>query len=67
MASVKLTQSFLTNIERPASGTLRIMDSEVRGLCADIGTKTIRFYLRRQFNGSTKPIKLGEFPAMTVT
>ena len=67
MAIVKLTQGYLSNIERPASGTLRVMDAEVRGLCADIGTKSIRFYLRRQFFGSTKPIKLGEFPAMTVS
>jgi integrase len=67
MASIKLTQTFLSSVERPKSGTLRIMDAEMRGFCADIGTRSIRFYLRRQVHGSTKPIKIGEFPAMTVT
>lgn len=42
------------------------MDMETRSLCADVGTKSIRFYLQRQYNGSTKPIKIGEFPAITV-
>lgn len=66
MPTVKLTQSFLASIEPPESGTVRIMDTEVRGLCVDVGTKSIRFYLRRQVNGKLKPVKIGEFPAMTV-
>lgn len=67
MPVVKLTQTMLLNIERPESGkTTRLMDSEVRGLCADVGRLSIRFFFRREIGGRTKPVKLGEFPAMTV-
>lgn len=67
MASAKLTQAYLANLQRPASGTLRVMDTETRGFCVDVGTKSIRFFLRRQLGGRLKPVKLGEFPAMTVS
>ena len=67
MPAEKLSQSLLSTIKRPASGTLRIRDLQTRGLYAYVGTRSIAFVLRRKIDGVTKPVKLGEFPAMTVT
>ncbi|MBS1209440.1 MAG: Arm DNA-binding domain, partial [Proteobacteria bacterium] len=66
MASEKLTQSLLSNYPRPTAGTVRIRDTGIRGLYAYVGVKSISFVLRREVDGVTKPLKLGEFPAMTV-
>jgi len=67
MPAEKLTQTFLANVERPASGTLRVRDTLCRGLYAYVGRRSVAFVLRREVDGVTRPVRLGEWPAMTVT
>jgi len=66
MATANITKSLLDGIERPKSGTTRIMDTKLQGFGVDVGKRRVTFFARRWADGKTHKEKVGEWPAVTV-
>ena len=66
MATANITKSLLDGIERPESGTTRIMDAKLQGFGVDVGKRRVTFFARRWSDGKTHKEKVGEWPAVTV-
>ena len=60
MPSIKLTESFLKSVDRPASGTVRYWDSEIKGFVAHVQRTTTTLYYDRD----NRRHLIGKFPTV---
>lgn len=62
---LKITRTAITSTPAPASGTIYLWDTELRGFGVRIGVRDRTFIVKSRLNGNQIWVTLGGFPVMT--